>query len=119
MEVLAKEGHVFMTGTVTVRGRRGSPQRIVHVEPAAENHAVSVQNYLSLVESRVAAKSNVVYGPSHTLLVAIDDYHPMIEEDDWSQLAKNAEAWLARYPLDFARVAFVGVSGRHFLTRDV
>jgi len=115
MEALTKEGHVFMTGNVSVRGRRGAADRVVRVEPMAVNHAVEVDRYLDLVERRVAAKAKASYGPTHTLLVAIDDYPPLHEDGDWGLLRERARQWLTRYELDFDRVAFVGVSGRRRL----
>src|SRR6266545_30808 len=38
MEVLAREGGVFLTGPVTHSGRKGSPDRRVAVEPCAVDH---------------------------------------------------------------------------------
>lgn len=118
MEALTREGHVFMTGTVTVKGRRGTPDREVRVEPMAVKHSIALERYLALVEERVAAKADVSYGATHTLLVAVDDYLPLHEDDDWSLLRERAQGWLARYTLDFGRVAFVGVSGKRTLLLD-
>lgn len=116
MEVLAKEGGVSLTGPITKSGRRGSPDRIVTVECEAAEHSETLESYLQLVESRVKAKAKVHYGANHLLLVAVDDYLPLVQDYDWPTLDNRARAWLACYQLDFARLVFVGVAGRLWLS---
>ncbi len=119
MEVLAKEGHVWLTGPVTRSGRRGSPNRRVSVEPYAADHSETLENYFRLIEKRLRAKSGVRYGDNYTLLVAVDDYFPLSQDSDWPRLRVFAEALLPTLALDFARVVFVGIAGRLFLSLNV
>jgi len=116
MEVLAREGHVFLTGPVAKSGRRGAPNRLVTVEPEAVSHTKTVENYLQLIESRVTAKARASYGRDYVLLVAVDDYLPLIQESDWQLLDQRARSLINQLVLDFSRVVFVGVAGRLFLS---
>jgi hypothetical protein len=116
MEVLLKEGGVFMTGPITKSGRRGAPDRIVKVTPEAASHNETLERYLQLIETTVEAKSQVRYGPQHILLVAVDDYLALIQDCDWPLLDQRAKSWTSRLPLDFGRVVFLGLAGRLFLS---
>ena len=116
MEVLAKEGGVSLTGPITKSERRGSPDRIVMAAYEAASHSETLESYLQLVESRVKAKSKVHYGTNHLLLVAVDDYLPLVQDYDWPILDERARAWIASCQLDFGRLVFVGVAGRLWLS---
>jgi len=116
MEVLAREGGVFLTGPVTVSGRRGSPNRRVSVVPVAADHTETVTNYFNLIEKRLRAKSAVLYGDNHILLVAVDDYYALSENTDWPKLRAFADSLLPTIELDFPRVVFVGIAERLFLS---
>jgi len=119
MEVLTREGHVWLTGPVSVSGLRGTPNRFVSVEPEAASHTETVENYLQLLEARVVAKSQVSYGKDHVLLVAVDDYRPLVQDCDWQLLDQRARSLISRLRLDFGRVAMVGMAGRLFLSYDL
>jgi hypothetical protein len=119
IEVLAREGHVCMTGPVFVCGRRGTPDRLVSVEPYALSHVDIVRAHLSLIEARVANKSRAIYGKEHLLLVAVDDYLALTEQPDCALLEERIELWLSEYPLNFGRIVFVGMAGRLFVSRNL
>lgn len=112
MEVLAKEGHVFLTGPVSKSGRRGAANRTVTVKPVAASRSEQLASYLDLIEARIAAKAKVRYGRDHVLLVAVDDYLPLAHDHDWPLLDERARSWIERFALDFGRVVFVGIAGR-------
>ena len=116
MEVLAREGSVVLTGPITKSGRRGAPNRTVTVTPEAASHTETLENYLQLIEARVQAKTKRRYGTDYILLVAVDDYLPLIQDSDWELLAERAQSWMKNLTLDFGRVVFVGVAGRLFLS---
>lgn len=115
MEVLVKEGGVFMTGPITKSGRRGAPNRLVKVTPEVASHTESLERYIQRIEKTVERKSRTKYGPQHTLLVAVDDYLALVQDSDWPLLAERAQSWLRRLQLDFGRVVFLGNSGGLFL----
>jgi hypothetical protein len=116
MEVLLKEGRVSMTGPITKSGRRGTPERIVNVATEGASHAETLERYLQLIETTVAGKSRIKYGPQHTLLIAVDDYLALIQDSDWPLLAERAESLLQKLHLDFGRIVFLGLAGRLFLS---
>jgi hypothetical protein len=116
MEVLLKEGGVFMTGPIAKSGRRGASDRLVKVTPEAASHIETLERYLQLIETRVEAKSQVKYGPQYILLVAVDDYLALIQDSDWPLLAERAQSWIRRLELDFGRVVFLGLAGRLLLS---
>lgn len=118
MEVLASEGNVFLTGPVTVSGRKGAPNRRVSVELDAADHIETLENYFTLVEKRLRAKSGVSYGDNHILLVAVDDYFALLQDSDWPRLRAFVNALLPTLALDFPRVVFVGIAGRLFLSLE-
>lgn len=76
LEVLARDGGVSLTGPIKVSGRRGSPSRIVKVQPEMVAHDDVLAKHLSLVEGRVRAKERRHYGKDFVLLVVVDDYLP-------------------------------------------
>ena len=119
LEALARDGNVCMTGPVSVRGRRGTPARLVSVKPYAQSHIDIVRAHLSLIESRVAGKSGVSYGKEHLLLVAVDDHLALAKESDWALLEEYIKLWLNKYILNFGRVVFVGTAGRFFVSRNL
>jgi hypothetical protein len=112
MEVLEKDGHVFLTGPVFKSGRRGAPDRTVTVAPEAACRSEQLASYLNLIEARVEAKAKARYGKDHVLLVAVDDYLPLAQDYDWPRVDERAREWIQRFNLDFGRVVFVGVAGR-------
>lgn len=119
MEVLLKEGGVSMTGAIAKSGRRGALDRIVKVTSEAASHNETLERHLQLIETTVAAKSRVKYGPQHILLVAVDDYLALMQDSDWPQLAQRAESWVGKLELDFGRVVFVGLAGRLFFSYEL
>ena len=116
MEVLAKEGHVFLTGSVSKFGRRGAADRVVTVSPQAASRAEQLEEYLGLVHARLKAKANRRYGAHHVLLVAVDDYLPLAQDHDWPIVDQRARSWMADLALDFGRIVFVGVAERLLLS---
>ena len=116
MEVLAKEGHVFLTGPISTSGRRGSAERVVTVAPEAARRSEQFAKYLDLIQARLEAKSKGQYGPHHVLLVAVDDYLPLAQDYDWPLVDQRARSWMANLALDFGRVVFVGIAGRLLLS---
>ncbi len=116
MEVLAKEGGVVLTGPITKSGRRGSPNRTVTVTPEAASHTKTLEDYLKLVEARVQAKARGRYGRNHILLVAVDDYRPLVQDSDWPLVDERARSLISTLSLDFGRVVYVGVAGRLLLS---
>lgn len=119
LEVVSRDGGVSMTGPVTVSGRRGSPNRRVHVECDVVEHSTLVQQQLALIEQRLRAKSSTQYGENHVLVVAVDDYLALREADDVAKLRELAGSLLSRLQLDFRRIVFVGMAGGLFLSFDV
>ncbi len=70
MEV--REGSVSLTGPVSSSGRKGSPNRKVHVESEARSHLVALEEYLAMVRERLEDKARSRYGKDHVLVVAVD-----------------------------------------------
>lgn len=118
MEVLLREGHVSITGPITVSGRRGSSQRSVTVATEAAFHTETLEKYLCVVEAAIEGKVSVQYGLRHTLLVAVDDYYALIQDSDWPLVEARVKAKLGRLQLDFGRVVLSGLAGRLFLSFD-
>ena len=65
MEVLCREGHVSLTGSVSSAGRKGSPNRKVHVESEAVSHLAALEDYLAIVRERLKDKARSRYGKDH------------------------------------------------------
>jgi hypothetical protein len=101
MEHLTKHGHVNLTGSVSVTGRRGAKDRSVNVESEAANHSSLVERQLSMLRERLEAKASKQYGANHTLLVAVDDYFPLREKEDAQRLDKFVSRLLPQLDLDF------------------
>ena len=116
MEYLTKHGHVNLTGPVSVTGRRGAKDRSVNVESEAADHSSLVERQLSMLRERIEAKASKHYGANHTLLVAVDDYFPLREEEDAQKINKFVSGLLPQLDLDFARVVIAGVAGKIFLS---
>ncbi len=116
MEILEREGSVVLTGPITKSGRRGSPTRTVTVTPEAASHVETLEKYLQMIEARVRAKANRTYGSQYVLIVAVDDYLPLVDDSDWPLVYTRAKSLIDTLSLDFGRVIFVGVAGRLFLS---
>jgi hypothetical protein len=119
MEVLAREGSVCLTGPVFSSGRKGSPNRKVHVESEARSHAMALKKYLAMVKERLEEKARSCYGKDHVLLVAVDDYLTLQESSDHDCLRAEAQSWLLSLDLDFGRVVFLGVAGKLFISFEL
>lgn len=119
MEVLAKEGHVFLTGPVSVSGKRGAATRSVSVQPRFADHSDTVNNHLALVETRIVEKCDRVYGKNFVLVVAVDDYFALLDPAARTQLQQMVKTLLPTLRLDFGRVVLVGVAGRVFRSFEV
>ena len=119
MEVLGRRGHVSLTGPVFSSGRKGSPNRRVHVKMKAVRHLAVLEDYLAIVKARLEDKARSRYGKDHTLVVVVDDYLPLRESSDVNRLRKAAASWLPELRLDFGRVVFLGIAGNLFLSFDV
>jgi hypothetical protein len=116
MEVLEREGHVFLSGPVKAIGRKGSPERYVLVEPCAVRHEDALVAYFSLIADRLRGKSNMQYGKRHVLVVAVDDYNALIQDSDWPLLESFVRSLFPGLVLDFQRLVLVGIAGRLFLS---
>jgi len=116
MEVLSREGSVSLTGPVSSSGRKGSPNRKVHVESEARSHLVAREEYLAIVRKRLEDKARSRYGNDHVLVVAVDDYLPLRESSDFDYLRAAAESWFPTLGLDFGRVVLLGVAGQLFIS---
>lgn len=116
MEVGASEGLVFLSGPVTVSGRKGSPNRRVKVMPLCEDVDDRVKKYFLLVEERLRAKSGKQYGNKHILVVAVDDYLALAKDSHWPHFRVFVTELLPKLALDFSRIVFVGMAGRLFLS---
>ena len=118
MEVGASEGVVFLSGPVTVSGRKGSPNRRVKVVPLYEDFDDRVKKYCTLVEERLRAKSGKQYGNKHILIVAVDDYLALAQDSRWPHFRVFVTGLLPKLALDFSRIVFVGMAGRFVLSVD-
>lgn len=119
MEVLCREGHVSLTGPVSSSGRKGWPNREVHVEDEAVSHLAMLKNYLVIVRERLKEKARSRHGRDHVLVVAVDDHLPFRQPSDVDQLRNAASSWLSELSLDFGRLVFVGVAGNLYLSYDL
>lgn len=119
MEVLSREGSVCLTGSISSSGRRGLTNRKVHVESEARSHNVALEEHIAMVKKRLEEKARSRYGKDHVLVVAVDDYLPLWESSDFEHLCAAAELWFPRLGLDFGRVVFLGVAGRHYMSFDL
>jgi len=116
MEVLSREGSVSLTGPVSSSGRKGSPNRKVHVESEARSRLVAREEYLAIVRKRLEDKARSRYGKDHVLVVAVDDYLPLRESSDFDYLRAAAQSWFHTLGLAFARVVLLGVAGQLFIS---
>jgi len=115
-EVLARCGHVSLTGPITkVSGRRGMPNRVVDVENEMVLHEEVLAKHLALVGDVVRAKACRQYGKDFILLVVVDDYLPFRRESDQAKLHEMVTSTLLLPDLDFARLVILGISGNLLL----
>lgn len=119
MEALCRNGHVSLTGPVSSSGRKGWPNRKVHVEDEAISHLAMLENYLTIVRQRLKEKTRSCHGNDHILVVAVDDYLPLRAPPDIDALRSAASSWLSELALDFGRVVFVGIAGNLYLPYDL
>lgn len=112
IEVLARQGHVSVTGPITkTSGRRGAPNRVVEVENDTIRHDDILAKHLALVDHVARAKAWKQYGRDFILLVVVDDYLPFRSESDHAKLHEVAVRTLLSPDLDFARLVILGISG--------
>ncbi len=116
MEYLSKHGHANLTGPVSVVGRRGNANRRIEIEPEAANHSVLLEQQLSLLRARIEAKASKSYGQNYILLVAVDDYFPLRQEDDEKHIDGFLRDLIPSLDLDFGRIVVIGVAGKIFLS---
>ncbi len=116
-EVLAREGHVSVTGPITkVSGRKGASNREVEVQSGMVLLDEVFAKHLALVREVVMAKARRQYGRDFILLVVVDDYLPFRRESDQSKLHELVEGTLLSPDLDFARLVILGISGKLLLS---
>jgi hypothetical protein len=119
MEFLCREGHVSLTGPVSSSGRKGWPNRKIHVEDEAVSHLAMLENYLVIVRERLKEKTRSCHGRNHVLVVAVDDHLPLRQPSDVDQLRSAASSWLSELTLDFGRLVFLGMAGNLYLSYDL
>ncbi len=119
MEVLCRQGHVNLTGPVSSSGRKGWPNRKVHVENEAASHLAMLETYLAIVRERLKEKARSHHGGDHVLVVAVDDHLPLRQPSDIDQLHNATTSWLSELSLDFGRLVFIGIAGNLYLSYDL
>ena len=115
MEVLARDGHVCLTGPITKKlGRKGTPERLIEITPEAVCHDDGLlAKHFSLLETTVNAKAGGrQYGKNFILLVIVDDYDHFRTDSDHQKLDSFVRNKLLSTDLDFARLIIFGISGK-------
>jgi len=119
MKYFVSHGQVNVLGTLSASGTKTRGHEI-HVEDEMIAHTDLLERTFSIIRSAVKRKSKKSnqpqkYGQGHILIVAFDDWQWFKPEQDIEALKDFVTQHVLTFPLDFAALYVVGLSGNTFV----
>jgi hypothetical protein len=116
MEYFVQHGEVNVWGTLSASGTKKSGRQI-HIENEAINRNDLLKKTFSLIRSAIEGKSvrpnePQNYGQGYVLIVAFDDWAWFGSDQDVVALDNFVRESVLKFPLNFAALYVLGLSGR-------